>query len=126
MMPVKTDRGDACGIAQLIRIGWLRPVHCKSLAAREIRALLRARQMLQIKLHDVEISPWGTLHGFGSTIPRGSSPPRRWCVVWPDPCKYQSGETDVTGRISEIGDASERTALYEAADVILERPAKGG
>lgn len=41
------------------------------------------------------------------------------------PTKYQSGETDVTGRISKIGDASVRTALYEAASVILTRPVKG-
>ena len=31
----------------------------------------------------------------------------------------------VTGRISKIGDASVRTALYEAAHVILTRPVKG-
>ena len=31
-MPVKTDRKDARGIAQLMRLGWFRPVHCKSLA----------------------------------------------------------------------------------------------
>ena len=41
------------------------------------------------------------------------------------PKKYQSGETDVTGRISKIGDGSVRTALYEAANVILTRPVKG-
>ena len=29
-MPVKTDRTDARGIAQLMRLGWFRPVHCKS------------------------------------------------------------------------------------------------
>src|SRR5712672_4761019 len=34
-MPVKTDRNDARGIAQLMRIGWFRPVHCKSVPARE-------------------------------------------------------------------------------------------
>jgi hypothetical protein len=33
------------------------------------------------------------------------------------PKKYQSGETDVTGRISKIGDASVRSMLYEAANV---------
>src|SRR5438046_5000632 len=32
-MPVKSDRNDARGIAQLMRLGWFRPVHCKSLAA---------------------------------------------------------------------------------------------
>ena len=31
-MPVKSDRNDARGIAQLMRLGWFRPVHCKSLA----------------------------------------------------------------------------------------------
>ena len=41
------------------------------------------------------------------------------------PKKYQSGETDVTGRISKIGDASVRTALYEAAHIMLTRPVKG-
>jgi transposase len=38
-MPVKTDRNDARGIAQLMRLGWFRPVHCKSLPAQEVRAL---------------------------------------------------------------------------------------
>ena len=37
------------------------------------------------------------------------------------PKKYQSGETNVTGRISKIGDGGVRTALYEAANVILTR-----
>src|SRR6266446_5175265 len=38
------------------------------------------------------------------------------------PKKYQSGETDVTGRISKIGDGGVRTALYEAANVITRQP----
>ena len=41
------------------------------------------------------------------------------------PKRYQSGETDVTGRISKIGDAGVRTALYEAANIILTRPVRG-
>ncbi len=32
-MPVKTDCKDARGVAQLMRLGWFRPVHCKSLPA---------------------------------------------------------------------------------------------
>jgi transposase len=55
-MPVKTDRKDARSIAQLMRLGWFRPVHCKSLPAQEVRALLTARKLLQTKNHDVEIS----------------------------------------------------------------------
>src|SRR5579872_2555386 len=37
IMPVKTDKKDARGIAQLMRLGWFRAVHCKSLSAREVR-----------------------------------------------------------------------------------------
>src|SRR3954452_12772745 len=114
-MPVKTDRKDARGIAQLMRLGWFRPVHCKSLPAQEVRALLTARKLLQTKNHDVEMSLRGVLRGFGLKVgPHFGLTPR----------KYQSGETDVTGRISKIGDAGVRTALYEAANVILTRPVK--
>ena len=65
LMPVKTDRKDARGIAQLIRMGWFRPVHCKSVAAQETRSLLGARKLLQSKLHDIELGLRGTLRGFG-------------------------------------------------------------
>src|ERR687897_392425 len=64
-MTVKTDRKDARGIAQLLRMGWYRPVHCKSPAAQEVRALLVGRKLLQGKLHDVELSIRGILRGFG-------------------------------------------------------------
>ena len=37
------------------------------------------------------------------------------------PKKYQSGEIDRTGRISKVGDAMVRTALFEAANVMLTR-----
>jgi transposase len=37
------------------------------------------------------------------------------------PRRYQSGETDVTGGISRVGDAMARTALHEAAQSILTR-----
>ncbi|WP_442880064.1 transposase [Aurantimonas sp. A2-1-M11] len=41
------------------------------------------------------------------------------------PKKHQSGETDITGRISKVGDHGVRVALYEAANVILTRSVKG-
>ena len=41
-MRVKTDRNDARGIAQLIRLGWFKSVHVKTLNARETRATLNA------------------------------------------------------------------------------------
>ena len=75
-MPVKTDRNDARGIAQLMRLGWFRPVHCKSAEAREIRALLTARKLVQSRLYDVEMSLRGILRGFGLKI--GRTTPKRF------------------------------------------------
>ena len=40
------------------------------------------------------------------------------------PSRYQSGETDVQGRISRCGDELARTALYEAAHTLLVRSRK--
>jgi transposase len=39
--------------------------------------------------------------------------------------KYQSGETDRSGRISKIGDAAVREALYQAAHTMLTKAVKG-
>src|ERR671913_1590043 len=205
-MPIKTDRKDARGIAQLMRLGWFRPVHCKSLPAQEVRALLTTRKLLQAKRHDVEMSLRGVLRGFGlkvgpttpktfagrvqelvahhdtlrtiadallkaravleqefkalekrlSALARASAPTRRlmttpgvgaivaltFAAAIDDPArfrssrrvgahfgltprKHQSGETDVPGRISRIGDHGVRVALYEAANVILTRAVRG-
>jgi len=205
-MPVKSDRNDARGIAQLMRLGWFRPVHCKSLPAQEARALLTARKLMQSKLLDVDNSLRGILRGFGLKV--GKTTPKRFAgrikelvaghpsletiaeallavhavlqrefnaldkrvrlMARSDartrllmsvpgigaivaltfanaiddparfrsskqvgahfgltPRRYQSGETDYTGRISKIGDAAVRTALYEAGHVILTKPLKG-
>ena len=204
-MVVKTDRKDARGIAQLLRMGWYRPVHCKSPPTQEVRALLVGRKLLQGKLLDVELSIRGILRGFGLklgevskgrfaarvrelvtgqpmlerviepmlrarealrteyhvlhrtvlAIVRADTTCRRLMTVpgvgalvaltytsaVDDPArfhhsravgahfgltpkKYQSGETDVTGGISKVGDAMVRTALYEAANVMLTRTSK--
>src|SRR4051794_16208185 len=77
-MPVKTDRKDARGIAQLMRLGWFRPVHCKSIAAQEVRALLTARKLLQSKHLDVEMSLRGVLRGFGLKV--GRTTPRSFAA----------------------------------------------
>jgi transposase len=37
------------------------------------------------------------------------------------PSRYQSGRTDVVGHITKAGDASVRTALYEAATTLIGR-----
>jgi transposase len=205
-MPVKTDKKDARGIAQLMRLGWFKPVHCKSVSAQETRALLTARKLLQAKRHDVEMSLRGVLRGFGLKV--GPTTPRTFearvrelvdghptlvtvaeallaartellrrfeelerrlvevgradvrvrrlttvpgvgnlvaltfvaaiddpsrfrssrqvgAYLGLTPKRYQSGETDVSGRISKIGDHGVRTMLYEAANVMLTRPVKG-
>ena len=67
-MKVKTDRNDARGMAQLIRMGWFRPVHVKTVPAQEIRALLTGRKLLQIKLRDIELGIRGLLRGFGLKV----------------------------------------------------------
>jgi transposase len=67
-MTVKTDKNDARGMAQLMRLGWFRPVHVKTLVAQEIRALLTARRLLLAKLCDLETSLRGILRGFGLKV----------------------------------------------------------
>src|SRR5437868_6097652 len=67
-MTVKTDRKDARGLAQLLRLGWYRPVHAKSASAQEVRALLTARKLIQAKLLDVESGIRGVLRGFGLKV----------------------------------------------------------
>jgi len=204
-MPVKTDRTDARGIAQLMRLGWFRPVWCKSLSAQETRALLAARRLLKSKLKAVELSLRGLLRNFGlklgevsakayegrvralaaghtvleqiaeamlaaraalrkqhavlhrqvlaaarsnaraqllMTTPgvgavialdyvsaiddaaRFSSSRQVGAYFGLSQRRYQSGETDRTGRISKIGDKAVRASLYEAAHVLLTRAAK--
>src|SRR6201985_2298958 len=206
-MPVKSDRNDARGIAQLMRLGWFRPVHCKSMDAQETRALLTARKLVESKLYDIEMSLRGILRGFGLKVgpttsrsfaarinhltaghpslemvaeallsthaaalcafknleknvrqigradarvrllmstpgvgpvvaltyisaiddpKRFTSSKRVGAHFGLTPKKYQSGETDISGRISKIGDSSVRAVLYEAAHIILTRPIHGG
>src|ERR1700738_5182035 len=67
-MMVKTDRKDARGLAQLIRMGWFRPVHAKSMGSQEVRALLCARKQLLGLLIDVELSIRGILRVFGLKV----------------------------------------------------------
>ena len=201
-MTVKTDRNDARGMAQMLRMGRFRPVHAKTIPAQEIRALLVARKQLQARLNDVELGPRGILRGFGLKlgdvakgrfearvrelvagqrtleglaepmlraraalraeyaalhrevlrIVRADADCRRMMTVpgvgaivamtfkaavdvpgrfkrsrdvgahfGPTPKRHQSGEVDRSGHISKTGDAQVRTALFEAAHVMLLR-----
>ena len=46
MRPVKTDRNDAAGLAQIVRTGWFKQVRIKSRSHYQIRSLLTALEML--------------------------------------------------------------------------------
>ena len=67
-MPIKTDRRDAEGIARLLHLGWFRPVHCKSVSAQEVRAVLGARKAVQQGMIALEMSLRGLLRNFGLKV----------------------------------------------------------
>ncbi len=196
----KTDRNDARGIAQLVRLGWFRQVHVKSADAQRIRMLLVNRQQLLTKALDLENSVRGSLKVFGlriGTVTRRTFEARVLELVAEDrslltitepmlrvrgvliaeferldrlcrqlarrdpvchrlmtvpgvgivvaltfrtgidaperfsrsrdvgahfgltPRRYSSGQTNYDGHISRCGDAMVRTALYQAANVLL-------
>ena len=64
----KSDRNDARGIAQMMRVGLFKPVHVKTLVAQEQRMLLTSRKLLQRKLLDIECDMRGTLRNFGLKV----------------------------------------------------------
>lgn len=64
----KTDRNDARGIAQMMRVNLYRPVHVKTVASQQHRALLRARKLLQEKAIAVENDIRGLLRNFGLKV----------------------------------------------------------
>jgi transposase len=45
----KTDRNDARGMAQMMRVGLYRPVHVKTLRSQKLRMLLTHRKLVQSK-----------------------------------------------------------------------------
>lgn len=204
-IPIKTDRRDARGIAELLRMGWFQPVHLKTPAARDLRLMLSARDTLGRRVRELDNSIRGLLRGFGLRLPKGAR--GRFCALVRDltegnpvleaaitpllaardamasefakldklvrdqsgndavcrrlmtvpgvgaviamtfraaiddptrfrssksvgacfgltPRRYQSGETDRVSSITKAGDVSVRTALYEAAHVMLVRSTK--
>ncbi|MEZ5922885.1 MAG: IS110 family transposase [Hyphomicrobiaceae bacterium] len=64
-MTVKTDRNDARGIAQLVRLGWFKSVHVKTLDCQQTRAVLNARQFLIDKITAIENCMRASLRNFG-------------------------------------------------------------
>ena len=64
----KTDRNDARGIAQMMRVGMYRPVHVKTLRSQKLRMLLTHRKLLQSKAIAIENDLRATLRNFGLKV----------------------------------------------------------
>jgi transposase len=64
----KTDRNDARGIAQMMRVGLYRPVHVKTLRSQKLRMLLTHRKLLQSKAIAIENDLRGSLRNFGLKV----------------------------------------------------------
>jgi transposase len=64
----KTDRNDARGIAQMMRVGLYRPVHVKTLRGQKLRMLLTHRKLLQSKAIAIENDLRATLRNFGLKV----------------------------------------------------------
>jgi transposase len=63
--PNKTDRSDARGIAEMMRLGHFRPVHVKSRASQILRTTLRARHKFVEHLQSIELTIRGLLKVHG-------------------------------------------------------------
>lgn len=61
----KTDKHDARSIAQILRSGWYRRVHVKSVESHHLRALISRRQVMQRKCIDLVGEIRGLLKIFG-------------------------------------------------------------
>src|SRR5882724_7860536 len=64
----KTDRNDARGIAQMMRVGLYRPVHVKTLRSQKLRMLLTHRKLMQSKAIAIENDLRATLRNFGLKV----------------------------------------------------------
>src|SRR5262245_47598584 len=64
----KTDRNDARGLAQMMRVGLYRPVHVKTLRSQKLRVLLTHRKLLQSKAIAIENDLRATLRNFGLKV----------------------------------------------------------
>lgn len=65
----KTDRNDARGIAQILRTGWYREVHVKSLESQRLKTLLVVRKALLRRRLDLENEVRGLLKVYGVKLP---------------------------------------------------------
>ncbi|GLR85966.1 hypothetical protein GCM10007857_26770 [Bradyrhizobium iriomotense] len=64
----KTDRNDARGIAQMMRLSWYRAVHVKNIDMQKMRTLLTNRKLLKRKLIDIENQVRDALRAYGLLV----------------------------------------------------------
>ena len=64
----KSDRNDARGMAQMMRVGLYRPVHVKTLRSQKLRMLLTHRKLLQSKAIAIDNDLRGPLRNFGLKV----------------------------------------------------------
>ncbi len=96
----KTDRNDARGMAQMMRVGLYRPVHVKTLRSQKLRMLLTHRKLLQSKAIAIENDLRGTLRNFGLKV-------------------GIAGRTKFEARIAElVGEVPDLAALVEPLLVV--------
>ena len=69
----KNDRNDARSIAQVVRSGWFKPVHVKSVESQELRTLLITREFVVNKIRDHENEIRGALRPHGLKVGRVSA-----------------------------------------------------
>jgi transposase len=67
----KTDANDAEGLAHIMRTGWFRAVHVKSMPAHGVRALLEARQQIVNMRRDLSNQIRGLFKTFGIVLGKG-------------------------------------------------------
>lgn len=106
---------------------------CRSVLLDEFRSL--DRQAIAMARSEVRTRQLMTIPGVGALtsltfvaaidqVDRFRSSRRVGAHFGLTPRKYQSGETDYSGRISKCGDVAVRTALFEAANVMMMRTTK--
>src|SRR5215469_7709603 len=64
----KSDRNDARGIAQMMRVNLFQPVHVKTLTSQRRRTLLTARKLLQEKAIAIDNDIRGLLRNYGLKV----------------------------------------------------------
>jgi transposase len=72
----KTDRNDAHGLAELMRLGWYKEARVRDLDAQRIRSMLNARYQLRMCRRDILNQLRGILKTFG--LFTGSTATRRF------------------------------------------------